>query len=425
MEREDKDVQEQLKLLKSGIADIISEGELISKLKKSKEQKRPLRVKLGIDASASDIHLGTAVPLFKMKQFQELGHEAIFLIGDFTGMIGDPSGQSRTRKSLTEKQVKENAKLLKKQIFKILNPKKTKIVFNSSWCKKMTFGDVIKLASCYTVAQLLERDDFEKRYKNGQPIRIHEFLYPLIQGYDSVVLETDVEICGTDQRFNSLVARVYQEAFGQEPEVIMMMPILEGIGTKEKMSKSLGNYVGITEEPEDIFGKIMNITDGQIDDYYRLCTQLKEEEIEKIKEDLSGEPKKLKERLAFEIVKLYHNEEAAKKANEIFEIKHGKTGRRLKKGLGESESVKEKLAEIAEHRQIAKDELKENKIWICKLLTLIKATSSNSEARRFIEQKAVKIDGNVIENVNKELPYKENGYILQVGKRKIYYIRFK
>ena len=207
--------------------------------------------------------------------------------------------------------------------------------------------------------------------------------------------------------------------------LIMMMPILEGIGTKEKMSKSLGNYVGITEEPEDIFGKIMNITDGQIDEYYRLCTQLKKEEIEKIKENLNGRPKKLKERLAFEIVKLYHNEEAAKKANEIFEIKHGKTGRRLKKGLGESESVKEKLAEIAEHRQIAKDELKENKIWICKLLKLIKATSSNSEARRFIEQKAVKIDGNIIENVNKEVPYKEDGYILQVGKRKIYYIRFK
>ncbi|MCK4519307.1 MAG: tyrosine--tRNA ligase, partial [Candidatus Omnitrophica bacterium] len=239
------DIDSQLNFLMKGVADVISEKELVLKLKKSAKEKKPLRIKLGIDASASDIHLGTAVPLYKLKQFQELGHHVIFLIGDFTGMIGDPTGQSKTRKSLTEKDVKENSGNLKKQIFRILDPAKTEIVFNSAWCKKMNFSEVIKLASHYTVAQLLERDDFEKRYKGNQAIGLHEFLYPLIQGYDSVVLEADVEICGTDQRFNCLVARSFQEVYGQEPEVIIMMPVLEGLGTKEKMSKSLGNYIGV------------------------------------------------------------------------------------------------------------------------------------------------------------------------------------
>jgi len=420
-----KEVDKQFSLLKRQTAEIISEEELLKKLKKAKREKRPLRVKLGIDASASDVHLGTAIPLFKLKEFQDLGHEAIFLIGDFTGMIGDPSGQSKTRRSLTKEQVRKNASSLKKQIFKILDPQRTKVVFNSSWCNRMNFADVIKLASYYTVAQLLERDDFEARYKKGQPIGIHEFLYPLIQGYDSVVLKADIEICGTDQRFNTLVARAYQQAYGQEPEVIMMMPILEGVGTKEKMSKSSGNYIGITDEPDDMFGKVMKITDEQIDDYFNLCTRLSADKIRQIDNRLKDEPKLKKEKLAYEIVKLYYDEETAQKARETFELKYGKVGRRLKKDLVQSEAAKEKMKKIAQNKKIPKSKLRDNKIWICRLLTTIDATGSNSEARRLIEQKAVKVDGHLVEDVNTELPLNKEGYLLEVGKRKIFNILFR
>ncbi len=229
-----KDIDKQVELLLKGVSDIISKKGLVAKLQLANKEKRPLRVKLGVDASASDIHLGTAVPLNKLRQFQDLGHEAVFLIGDFTGMIGDPSGRSKTRKPLTKEQVEANGKVLKEQIFRILDPKKTEVVYNSSWCNKMNFSEVVKLASHYTVAQLIERDDFEKRYKANEAIGLHEFLYPLVQGYDSVVLKSDIEICGTDQRFNCLVGRAFQEAYGQEPQVIIMMPILEGMGIKEK-----------------------------------------------------------------------------------------------------------------------------------------------------------------------------------------------
>lgn len=424
MNKSFKDIKDELKFLMKGVADIISEKELLAKLKKSKIEKRPLRVKLGVDASASDIHLGTAVPLFKLKQFQELGHKVIFLIGDFTGRIGDPSGQSKTRPSLTEKKVKENAESLKKQIFKILDPKKTEVVFNSSWCKELTFNEVIKLASHYTVAQILERDDFEKRYRNNQPISLHEFLYPLIQGYDSVVLKADIEICGTDQRFNCLVARTLQVAHKKGPEVIIMMPILEGPGTKDKMSKSLGNYIGITENPNDIFGKVMSITDDQMHDYFTLCTHLTTEEINRLETELKDEPKKLKEKLAYEIVTLYHGEAQAKKSEESFELKYGKKFRRHK-GSDRTQDIMEKLKKISQKKQISIDELKDKKIWICKLMMLINSTENNSEARRLIQQKAVKIDGLTVEDVDTEVLAKKEGYLLEVGKKKTFYITFK
>jgi len=289
----------------------------------------------------------------------------------------------------------------------------------------MNFSNVINLASHYTVAQLLERDDFEARYKKGQPIGVHEFLYPLIQGYDSVVLKADIEICGTDQKFNTLVARAYQQAYGQEPEVIMMMPILEGVGTREKMSKSSGNYIGITDEPDDMFGKVMKITDEQIDDYFNLCTRLSTDKNRQIDNRLKDEPKLKKERLAYEIVKLYYDERAAQKARETFELKYGKVGRRLKEDLVQSEAAKEKMKKIAQDKKIPKSKLRDNKIWICRLLTIIDATGSNSEARRLIEQKGVKVDGHLVEDVNTELPLNKEGYLLEVGKRKIFNILFR
>lgn len=417
-------VEKELKIYKQGAVEIISEDGLREKLIKSRKEKRPLIIKLGIDASASDIHLGSVIPLRKLRQFQDNGHKAVFLIGDFTGMIGDPSGQSKTRKQLTEIQVKKNTAALKKQIFKILEPRKTEIVFNSSWCKKMNFADVIKVASHYTVAQLLQRDDFENRFKNNQPIALHEFLYPLIQGYDSVVLKADVEICGTDQKFNCLVARTLQEAYGQEPEAIIMMPILEGIGTQEKMSKSLNNYIGITESSTEMFGKTMRIIDEQIYDYFILVTVLTEEEIRKIEEEFENDPRGKKEKLAFEIAKLYHSEKEAEKAKRIFELKHGKIGRKLKKSLDKSQS-REKLKKIAQKVELQKKDLKNDQIWVCRLLTLIGVALSNSEARRLIQQKGVKIDGEIVGNINKELQPNKEGHLLEIGSRKIFYITFK
>lgn len=417
-----KDIDTQVEHLLRGVSDIISKKELAAKLKLAKKEKRPLKIKLGVDASASDIHLGTAVPLNKLRQFQDLGHEAVFLIGDFTGMIGDPSGCLKTRKSLTRDQVEKNAKVLKEQIFKILDPKKTEVVYNSSWCDKMNFSEVIKLASHYTVAQLLERNDFEKRYKTNQAIGLHEFLYPLIQGYDSVVLKSDVEICGTDQRFNCLVGRAFQEAYGQEPQVIIMMPILEGMGTKEKMSKSLDNYIGITESAESMFAKVMSITDEQVYNYFLLCTKLTENEIKEVIKKLEDKPKELKEELAMEITSLYHSKSVAKKAKEVFDIKHGKKLR--SKSLSQKETI-EALKKIAKEVKINASEFKEGKIWICSLMKLICAAASTSEARRAISQGAVKLNGEAVKDVSFEVSKDKKEFFLQSGKRHVFYVKIK
>ena len=275
--------EKQFEIIKRGSVEIISEGNLLKKIIKSYREKKPLKIKAGFDPTAPDIHLGHTVLLEKMRQFQEIGHEVIFLIGDFTGMIGDPSGKSEIRKPLTRDEVLENAKTYKEQIFKILDQEQTRIVFNSDWMQNMTAGDMIKIASSYTVARMLERDDFKQRWVNQNPISIHEFLYPLIQGYDSVVLQADVELGGTDQKFNLLVGRELQKEHGQEPQCLVLMPLLEGLYGIKKMSKSLGNYIGITEPPKEMYGKIMSISDELMLKYYELLSHISLEEFTLLK----------------------------------------------------------------------------------------------------------------------------------------------
>jgi len=314
--------EKQFEIIKRGSVEIIVEAELLRKLKKSFEEKRPLRIKAGFDPTAPDIHLGHTVLLEKMRQFQELGHEVIFLIGDFTGMIGDPSGKSEMRKPLTREEVLENAKTYKEQIFKILDPNNTRIVFNSEWMSALTAEEMIRLAGRYTVARMLERDDFKERFVSQNPISIHEFLYPLIQGYDSVVLKADVELGGTDQKFNLIVGRELQREYSQEPQSLILMPLLEGLDGIKKMSKSLGNYIGITELSKEIFGKIMSINDELMLRYYELLSHISVEELNALKEGMKiGKihPKKVKENLALEIVERYWGKDEASKAKGEFE----------------------------------------------------------------------------------------------------------
>ncbi|HNT02088.1 MAG TPA: tyrosine--tRNA ligase, partial [Candidatus Saccharicenans sp.] len=317
-----KPVEEQMKLLKKGAVEIIQEEDLIRKLERSRKENKPLRVKAGFDPTAPDIHLGHTVLLRKMKHFQELGHEVIFLIGDFTGLIGDPSGRSATRPAMTREEINKNAETYKQQVFKILDPEKTIIDFNSRWLGKLTSFEIIKLTSRYTVARILERDDFTKRIKAGLPISVHELLYPLMQAYDSVALQADVELGGTDQTFNLLVGREIQREYGQEPQVVLTVPLLEGLDGVEKMSKSLGNYVGINEPPEEMFGKLMSISDELMFRYYELLTDVETEQIEKWqKEAKEGQinPRDLKAQLAKMIVADFWGEELARKAAEEFD----------------------------------------------------------------------------------------------------------
>ncbi|MDP4086662.1 MAG: tyrosine--tRNA ligase [Bacillota bacterium] len=312
--------EEQLPMILKGVQTIVDEKELIAKLQHSYETNKPLIVKLGLDPSAPDIHLGHAVVLRKMKQLQDLGHQIVIIIGDFTGRIGDPTGKSRGRVSLSNEQVKENAKTYYKQIFKILDETKTIVRFNSEWLSELTFEEVIQLASSISVARMLERDDFQKRYKNEVPISLHEFFYPLMQGYDSVEIKADIELGGTDQTFNILMGRQLQKHFGHEKQIALFMPLLEGIDGVEKMSKSLGNYIGVNEAPEVMFKKVMEVPDALIIKYYELSTDEHPDAIEKIRERLKqGEnPRDIKLELATIITILYHGEEEAKKANRFF-----------------------------------------------------------------------------------------------------------
>lgn len=308
-------IDEELSLIKRGTSEIISESELKAKLKKSRDEKRPLRVKMGFDPTAPDLHLGHSVGLRKLRDFQDLGHEVYFLIGDFTGRIGDPTGKNKTRPPLSEEQIVENAKTYTTQVSKILDPKKTKVCFNSEWCSKLSSVDMIKLASQMNVARMLEREDFKARYQSGQSISIHEFLYPLMQGYDSVALKADIELGGQDQRFNLLVGRDLQKDAGQEPQVLILLPLVEGTDGVDKMSKSLGNAVGINENSKDMFGKIMSIPDELMSKYYELLTRVPESEIKTL---LAGHPRDAKLRLAEEIVALYHSREVAASEREGF-----------------------------------------------------------------------------------------------------------
>jgi len=393
------DAEEQLKQLRRGTSEIISEEELLTKLKRSTQTGKPLKIKAGFDPSCPDIHIGNAVPIRKLRQFQDLGHQVVFLIGDFTGMIGDPSERSETRKRLSSEEVKQNAETYKNQIYKILDPDKTTVDFNSRWCSPLKFEDVLELAAKYTVARLLERDDFMTRFKNGKPISMLEFIYPLVQGYDSVVLEADVELGGTDQRWNCLVAREIQREYGQEPEVVITLPLLVGTDGSQKMSKSLGNYIGIDEPPREIFGKTMSIPDELIYSYFELATDISDDELEEIRGEITAEvsnPRDLKAKLARRLVSMYHSRETAASAQAEFErmFKEG--------GLPD---------EMPVHRQEGE------KIWIVKLLTESGLAESSSEARRLVQQGGVYIEENRIQDVDYSVKL-DREFILRVGKRR-------
>jgi len=396
------DIKEELGIIKRGTEEIISEEELIKKIEKSRKEKRPLRIKQGFDPNAPDIHLGHTVGLRKMRQFQDLGHDIYFLIGDFTGMIGDPSGKTITRKQLTEEEVKKNAETYKKQVFKILNPEKTIVVFNSHWLGKLSFSEVLKVCSKYTVARMLERDDFSNRYKAGKPIAIHEFLYPLMQGYDSVAMKADIELGGTDQKFNLLVGRDIQREYNQEPQVIITLPLLEGIDGVEKMSKSLNNYIGINESPQEMYGKVMSLPDNLMIRYFELVTDVSLDEINKVKiglENNSLHPRDVKKRLARNIVKLYHSQSAAIIVEEEFE--------KVFKNKLYPEEIKELI--------LKKDDLEEGKIWLVKLVVLSGVVGNKSEARRIVEQGGVRINGEKVNDPNFDLTVEE-GMILKIGR---------
>ena len=395
--------EEQVQYLKKGAEEIIKEEDLLAKLKRSK----PLLVKAGFDPTAPDLHLGHAVLLRKMKHFQDLGHKVVFLIGDFTGMIGDPTGRSVTRKPLTREQINENAETFKAQVFKILDPEKTIIDFNRRWLGEMNFEDVIHLSAKYTVAQILERDDFSKRMKSGIPISIHELLYPLAQAYDSVVLRADVELGGTDQKFNLLVGRELQRQFEQEPQVILTTPLLEGLDGVEKMSKSLNNYVGITEPPSTMFGKIMSISDDLMYRYYLLLTDLSVAQIEEVKKQ---HPRQAKEELAKIIVRDFHSQKAADEAAEEF--------RRVFSEKQLPEDLESHIVQSGNYSAIA-------------LIRDSGLVPSNSEARRLIRQGAVSLlheSGNSRKvGDEKEVLALNSGesFVLKVGPRRFKRIQVK
>jgi tyrosyl-tRNA synthetase len=396
-----KPVADQLALIKQGVQDIIREEELKERLAQSLATSKPLRVKAGFDPTAPDLHLGHTVLIQKLKHFQDLGHQVIFLIGDFTGLIGDPSGKSETRPPLTEEQVKANAATYERQIFKILDPAKTIVDFNSRWMKPMQCQDVIRLAAKYTVARMLEREDFHKRYTSQTPISIHEFLYPLIQGYDSVALQADVELGGTDQTFNLLVGRDLQREFGQKPQVVITLPLLEGLDGVQKMSKSLGNYVGIDEPPGVMFGKIMSVSDTLMLRYYELLTDITPPELARLKDDISGgakHPRDVKEELAKVLVARYHGAAAAAEAAQEFA--------HIFREKGLPDEIEEVIVKAGGP-----------KLWLPKIMAESGLAASTSEGRRLVNQGGVMLDGAKVTDANLELAAGQT-YLLKVGKRR-------
>ena len=408
--------QEQVRQIKHGVADLINEQDLVKKIEKSIKENKPLVVKfidsnhslvvkLGLDPTAPDIHLGHTVPLRKLRLFQEFGHQVVIVIGGFTARIGDPTGKSVTRPPLTKEEVLKNAETYKTQIFKVLDPEKTIVRDNSEWLESMNFADVLRLASSYTVARMMERDDFSKRFKEGRPIGVHEFMYPLMQGHDSVALHADVEFGGTDQTFNLLMGRHLQELEGQEPQVVITMPLLEGLDGIQKMSKSLGNYIGIDEEPKEMYGKAMSIPDELMMRYFMLVTDMSIEEQEDMTKRLeSGElhPRDAKMQLARTIVRLYHGEEAALEAEEEF------------KRVFQQRAMP---TDIPEYAMDAPTE----PIFVPQFCTDAGLTASNGEARRSIKAGAFKVNGEKYTEENLKL---EDGMIVQVGKRKFVKIKF-
>lgn len=403
------DPQEQLERIKFGAVDVITESELLKKLKKSKETNKPLKIKFGADPTRPDIHLGHTVVINKLKTFQDLGHHIHFLIGDFTAMIGDPSGKSQTRPILTREEIDENAKTYAKQIFKILDPEKTEIVYNSNWFNKLTPVDMIKLSAKYTVARMLERDDFTKRYKSGTPIAIHEFLYPLTQGYDSVALNTDVELGGTDQKFNLLVGRDIQPDYSQEPQCILTMPILEGLDGVNKMSKSLDNYISVVDSPKDMFGKTMRVSDELMYRYYELLTDITAPQLVQLKEDVKEgrkHPRDVKVQLAKYFVKRFHSAEQAQQAEDEFN--------RIFVDKGLPDEIPE--YEVFEEKQVS----------LVSLLAKAGMVSSNSEGSRLIQSGAVQMDNQKVSDPRLKIDLiAKSEILLKAGKKKFVKIKVR
>ncbi len=392
--------EKQLEIIKRGTVEIILEEDLKRKIENSYKEKKPLRIKVGFDPTAPDIHLGHTVLLEKMRQFQDLGHEVIFLIGDFTGMIGDPSGKTETRKPLTREEVLKNAETYKEQVFKILHPERTVIRFNSEWFGSMTALDMCRLSGAETVARMLEREDFKKRFTEGRPITILEFLYPLLQAYDSVYLKADIELGGTDQKFNLLMGRQLMKLYDMEAQVVIMMPLLEGLDGVQKMSKSLGNYIGINEPPDEMFGKVMSINDELMIKYYELLSHISIEQLKELKAGIekgSINPRDGKESLAFEIVERYH-------------------------GRQEAERAREKFIKLFRQKDVPEDIVtfeipyEEGGIWLPKLLKEKGITKSTSESIRLINQKAIKINNDVITDTDIKL--QPGDYVIKVGKKR-------
>jgi len=405
------DVKQQLELILRGAVEVIHPIELEAKLTRAMKEHRPLRIKAGFDPTAPDLHLGHTVLIHKLKHFQDLGHQVLFLIGDFTGMIGDPTGVSKTRKSLTTEQVRENAKTYQRQIFKILDPEKTLIEFNSRWMGPMTAGGLIELAAHYRVARMMERDDFQKRYHEQKPISVHEFLYPLVQGYDSVALKADVELGGTDQKFNLLVGRELQRDYGQEPQVVITMPLLEGTDGVKKMSKSVGNYIALEDKPGDMFGKVMSISDALMHRYYELLTT---EDLGRVK---TLHPMEAKQALAELLVGRYHGAEAGRQARAEFQQKFQKQ---------EFPDQPDKHLVLAVHDMQERGESGRGSIKLVKLIAQTGLVSSNAEARRLIVQGGVEVDGEKESNPDTLIAFDLNqARRLKVGKRKFAIAEFK
>ena len=403
------DINLQIEAIKKGSVEIIEEPELLEKIKESIRTGVPLNVKAGFDPTSADLHLGHTVLLHKLKTFQDLGHVVTFIIGDFTATIGDPSGRNEMRKPITAEQIMENAKTYKEQALKILRPESTNLVYNSSWMDKLTSRDLIEIAAKHTVARMLERDDFSKRFAEQRPIGIHELMYPIIQGYDSVAIKSDVELGGTDQKFNLLVGRNLQRSYALRPQSIITMPILEGLDGVNKMSKSLANYVGITESPKQMFGKIMSISDELMFRYYELLSDMSIKDIEKLKNNIASgniHPMQAKQDISREIVKRFHGEDAA-----VFAEREFITQFREKKT---PEEVPRVIISSAGSEGIG----------VCKLLKELNAVSSTSEARRKIQEGAVRIGGEKIEDENLVLPCK-NELLIQVGKKRFYMAVFE
>ena len=409
------DIKKQCEIIRRNTEEIIPEGELLVKLRKSEKTKTPLKVKWGADPSAPDIHLGHTVILRKLREFQDLGHIVLFIIGDFTARIGDPSGKDAARPPLSVREIKDNSATYKEQVFKILDKQRTKVVYNSGWLSDMKFEDIMQLLASQSVSQTLQRNEFKARIKKGKDIRLLEFVYPLLQGYDSVVLDADVEIGATEQKFNLLMGRTLQKRYKQEPQVVITLPVLEGLDGKQKMSKSLGNYIGVSEKPEDIYAKTMSIPDKLIIRYFKLLTSLQPREVKEIEKELNRKnPKLIKEKLASIIVEDLYDKKQAEEAKKIFDAKHSP-----------GKSLEERIRHIKpEQKKISSSQIKEGKIWICKLLTNIKATTSNSDARRLVEQGAVYIDNKKIADPKSEIALpRTKSILLKVGKRKYYKVK--